>query len=176
MSGVMVVKLDTTGREVFRYAGTVQARGDGWLQLEAPFLRASFVFHGVPFGKGDRFVEVFYTDRWYNIIEMHAAADDHLTGWYCNVTRPAQVVGDEIRYVDLALDLLVYPDGQQLVLDEDEFDALELGEHDTRQARAALAELQAAFAFPLTWRVEGGGPPRAVAPQSHEGHEGFSTD
>ena len=146
MSGVMVVKLDATGREVFRYAGTVQSRGDGWLQLEAPFLRASFVFHGVPFGNGDRFVEVFYTDRWYNIIEMHAATDDHLTGWYCNVTRPAQVVDDEIRYVDLALDLLVYPDGRQLVLDEDEFAALNLDEARALQARAALADLQGLFA------------------------------
>ena len=30
----------------------------------------------------------------------------------------------QIRYVDLALDLLVFPDGRQLVLDEDEFEAL----------------------------------------------------
>ncbi|OQY20658.1 MAG: hypothetical protein B6I35_10355 [Anaerolineaceae bacterium 4572_32.2] len=36
----------------------------------------------------DRWTECFYTDRWYNVFEIHAA-DDSLKGWYCNITRPA---------------------------------------------------------------------------------------
>ncbi len=158
MKPLEVVKLDTAGREVFRYSGVFQREGAGWLQLEARFNRQGFDFHGVPFRMGDRFVELFYTDRWYNILEMHDVDDDRLKGWYCNVTKPAEVVGGEVRYVDLALDLLVYPDGRQLALDEDEFEALGLDEADARMARTALAELQAAFVFPLAWTLEGGGP------------------
>ena len=44
--------------------------------------------------------------------------------------------------MDLALDLLVYPDGQKLVLGEDEFAALSLPATDQAQAKAALMELQ----------------------------------
>jgi len=160
MKPVEVVKLNAAGREVFRYSGVIQRQGDGWLQLEALFNRRDFDFHGVPFRTGDRFVELFYTDRWYNILEMHDVDDDRLKGWYCNVTKPAEVVGGQIRYVDLALDLLVYPDGRQLVLDEDEFEALELDEVTAHQAREALVELQAAFVFPLGWTLAGGGPLR----------------
>jgi hypothetical protein len=45
----------------------------------------------------------------------------------------------------LALDLLVFPDGRQIVLDEDEFNALPLSEAERQSALAALAELQALF-------------------------------
>ena len=47
-----------------------------------------------------------------------------------------------MSYVDLALDLLVYPDGRQLVLDEDEFQALSLDTATHVKAQAALNELQ----------------------------------
>ena len=42
---------------------------------------------------------------------------------------------------DLALDLLVYPDGNWLILDEDEFVELEISQEDIRSARDALDEL-----------------------------------
>ena len=64
-------------------------------------------------------------------------------GWYCNVTTPASFDADGIRYVDLALDLFVHPDGRFTVLDEDEF-ALACGDYrpeDAAQARTALQEL-----------------------------------
>ena len=50
-----------------------------------------------------------------------------------------------IRYADLALDLLVFPDGRQLVLDEDEFAGLDLPRILQEQARAGLRELQRLF-------------------------------
>ena len=49
-----------------------------------------------------------------------------LRGWYCNIGKPALLDGDCLSYVDLALDLLVFPDGRQFVLDEDEFLRLDL--------------------------------------------------
>ena len=113
--------------------------------IQARFNRPDLEFHGILFGQDDRFVELYHTGRWYNIFEIHAREDDHLRGWYCNVTRPAVIGEDTIAYVDLALDLLVYPDGRQLVLDEDEFEQLPLDEVERARALEALRELQALF-------------------------------
>ena len=55
---------------------------------------------------------------------------------------------------NVALDLLVFPDGRQEVLDEDEFAALNLDADDQHSARAALAELQALFAPPVRLRLD----------------------
>jgi hypothetical protein len=45
----------------------------------------------------------------------------------------------------LALDLLVFPDGRQMVLDEDEFAELSISAEKRAKARAALAELRTLF-------------------------------
>ena len=50
-----------------------------------------------------------------------------------------------LSYIDLSLDLLVFPDGRQVVLDEDEFAELEIEDEVRNQARLALQELQAIF-------------------------------
>jgi hypothetical protein len=50
-----------------------------------------------------------------------------------------------IEFDDLALDLLVYPDGRQCILDRDEFRALRINGHERRLALEGLAELQAIF-------------------------------
>ena len=113
--------------------------------IEARFNREDTPFHGLLLGKGDRFVETFYIDRWYNIFEMHDRVDDTVKGWYCNVCLPAEIDTHQVAYVDLALDLLVYADGRQLVLDEDEFTALSLTEQQQKMALSALAELQQRF-------------------------------
>jgi hypothetical protein len=147
-----VRKLDLAGQETWRYVGQVLARQPKLVRLEARFNRPDLPFHGLVLKQGDRFLETFYTDRWYNIFEMHDRDNDQLKGWYCNVSLPAQVqtTSDQppelvVSYVDLALDLLVYPDGRQLVLDEAEFAALALSPRQQAQARAALHALQRRF-------------------------------
>ena len=112
------------------------------------------MFHGILLGQGDPFVEIYFNDRWYNIYEIHDKADGRIKGWYCNITLPAEFGQDSISYVDLALDLLVYPDGQMLVLDEDEFAELNLDKTRQAQARRALDELQGWFKSPLILRLE----------------------
>jgi uncharacterized protein len=99
----------------------------------------------MPLRRGDRFVETYFTERWYNIYEIHAREDDSLRGWYCNIGKPALLDGDCLSYVDLALDLLVFPDGRQVVLDEDEFLELDLPATDRQHALAALDELKHLF-------------------------------
>lgn len=151
---VEVVKLNVDHQETWRYSGRVICRSDRAVVLEALFNREDTPFHEIVLKNGDRFVEVYYTDRWYNINEIYDRDDNHLKGWYCNVTRPAEILEGEIRYVDLALDLLVYPDGRHLVLDEDEFAALSLDENTRQQANAALEALQNLFHPPVKLRVE----------------------
>jgi hypothetical protein len=87
-------------------------------------------------------VEWFYSDRWHNIFQMHDADDDRLKGWYCNLTRPARLGPNDIYAEDLALDVMVYPDGNFRLLDEDEFAALEITASDRSHALNALEELK----------------------------------
>ena len=137
-----MLKLDPQGNETWRYHGQVVQSLPDRVLLEARFDREDRLFHGMPLRRGDRFLETYFTDRWYNIYEIHAREDDSLRGWYCNVGKPALLDGDCLSYVDLALDLLVFPDGRQVVLDEDEFLRLDISPADRRQALAALEELK----------------------------------
>ena len=142
---VAVIKRNLAGEETWRYDGRVLERGPQHVCLEAFFNRPDLPFHGIMMRSGDRFVETFYSDRWYNIFEIHDKDDDRVKAWYCNVTRPAVFLDGEVSYVDLALDLLVFPDGRQLVLDEDEFQQLPLTDDDRQRAIAGLQELRTRF-------------------------------
>lgn len=141
MREITVRKLDHTGEVAWQYTGDLIACENGRIVLEAYFDREDLEFKGMPLRRGDRFIETYFTDRWYNIFEIHARENDRLRGWYCNIGRPAVLDGDTLSYVDLALDLLVFPDGRQIVLDEDEFLALPLDSSTRKQARQALQEL-----------------------------------
>lgn len=142
---ITVIKLDLQGRETWRYAGQVINRGESYVLLEAKFNRADTPFHGIVLRQGDRFVETFYSNRWYNIFEMYDREDNTLKGWYCNIGYPAEIDHEQVSYIDLGLDLLVFPDGRQLVLDEEEFRKLPLSPEVEQQALEALHELQVIF-------------------------------
>jgi predicted RNA-binding protein associated with RNAse of E/G family len=143
---ISVRKRNELGEVVWEYSAKLLERGDDFIQLEALFNRKDMPFQGTVFRLNDRFVEMFYTDRWYNVFRIHDRDDDSLKGWYCNVGKPAVWdAPDAISYVDLALDLWVAPDGKQTVLDEDEFEALELDEATRIRALEALEELKAFF-------------------------------
>ena len=143
---ITVIKRNQEGQEVLRYTAMVLQQKPDSITLEAVFTHADVLVTDTLLRRGDRFVETYYTDRWYNIIEVHDREDDRLKGWYCNIGKPAVLeAGNQISYVDLALDLWVAPDGAQTVLDEDEFVALHLDAETRSKARLALAELQALF-------------------------------
>jgi predicted RNA-binding protein associated with RNAse of E/G family len=143
---VTVIKRDILGHELWRYSGELLHKEGTALVLEARFNRPDRMLVDELLKQGDRFVETYYTDHWYNIFEIHDRDDDRLKGWYCNVCKPAVMeAADVISYVDLALDLWVAPDGGQTVLDEDEFAALALDAKTRSVARMALVELQSSF-------------------------------
>jgi len=143
---ITVIKRNVAGGEVWRYTGVILRNESNRIVLEARFRRPDLPFMGTVLRTGDRFIEIYYTDRWYNIFEIHDRDDDRLKGWYCNIARPAVLEAeDRLSYVDLALDLWVSPDGAQTVLDEDEFAALDLDAHTRSHVQAAMEELQAQF-------------------------------
>lgn len=138
---IQVIKLNTQRQETWRYQGRIISREANSILIEAYFDREDLPFHGITLRKNDRFIERYYTDRWYNIFEIHDHEDDRLKAWYCNVTTPAQISPEEITYVDLALDLLVYPNGNYLILDEEEFKDLDINQKIRHKARQALHTL-----------------------------------
>lgn len=147
---ITVHKLDTSGREVRVYPTRLLARGLNWVRVEGVFDLGDVIIHDLVLRRGDRMVELFYADRPYNVFAVYDGPAGGLKGWYCNITRPARLLPADVYFEDLALDLLVFPDGRSLVLDEDEFAGLPLSAQERDRARRALEELQA-----LGWRREG---------------------
>ncbi len=146
MTEIKIIKRNHLGEDIFRYQGQVIERGENKILLQARFGLENVKLVDIPLQIGDLFLETYYSDRWYNIYEIHAKKDNKLKGWYCNVSCPAEIGADTVAFRDLALDLLVYPDGRQVVLDEDEFAALDISEPDKVMALAGLAELRRLFA------------------------------
>lgn len=147
LTDITVIKRRADGEESWRYTGHLISRDEIAIHLEAPFNYSPTPFMGILIQPGDSFREVFYTDRWYNIFEIHDREDGRLKGWYCNIGRPAvEEQPGLISYIDLALDLWVAPDGTQTVLDREEFEALHLDEETRLQALKALDELMRLFA------------------------------
>ena len=139
---VTVHKLDAAGVETWYYSGEVLRTTPTSITLVATFDREDRSLGGLELQRGDRFVETFYADRWYNVFRIHGGRDGRLKGWYCNVTRPAKIEPGHVYADDLALDLVVLPNGECQVLDEEEFEALQLTPEERETGLQALEELK----------------------------------
>lgn len=126
MNMMTVYKCDANGEVVWQYKGAVVDRTESSICLAAIFERGESDLGFVVFRPGDVFTEWFYTDRWYNVFRVEDGQTGQLKGWYCNITRPAEITDEFVRADDLALDVYVMPNGSLLLLDEEEFDALNL--------------------------------------------------
>jgi hypothetical protein len=142
VTSITVHKLDARGREVWRYAGTLLRRTSSSLTLEAFFDRDDTDVPGLPLRRGDRFVETFYADRWYNVFAVHQAVTGEFKGWYCNLTRPAYLGARDVYAEDLALDVVVSAQGDIHLVDEEEFASLELSEAERQAVGRAVEELR----------------------------------
>jgi predicted RNA-binding protein associated with RNAse of E/G family len=140
-----IIKNDHLGREVWRYPGRLISRSEKGLLFEAHFNRSDLDFNGLLLKQNDRFLELYPFDKYFNIYEIYDRDSGLCKGWYCNVTRPIRIMDASISYDDLALDLLVFPDGRQLVLDEDEFAELNLDAGLKEKALKGLGELRRIF-------------------------------
>ena len=142
---IKVQKKNPAGEVTYQYEGVLIGSDENSITLEALFDRADRPFQDVIFKKGDRFVEYYYSDRWYNIFAIYDRDDGKVKGWYCNVGMPAIIKDDVVSYVDLALDLWVSADGKQTILDEDEFEELNLSEELSAGALNGLEQLKEVF-------------------------------
>lgn len=141
MKRVTVRKFDHTGHQVTAYPGEVLRREGHSIVVRTAWDRGPMDLGFVLLEPDDCWTEYFYSDRWYNIFEIRAD-DGRLKGWYCNITRPARILADEVTSEDLALDLWVAPNGETFVLDEEEFTALRLPPDERAAAEEALLKLQ----------------------------------
>ena len=142
---IKVQKKNPAGEVTYEYEGVLLSRDANSITLEALFNREDMPFMDVVLKKGDRFVEHYYADRWYNIFAVYDRDDGQIKGWYCNIGKPALIDDGVVSYVDLALDLWVSVNGKQTVLDEDEFEKLDLNEELSAGALNGLNELKLLF-------------------------------
>lgn len=142
---ITIIKNNHLGEEVWRYQGKQLSRSSRGILFEAFFNRTDLKFNGILLKNKDLFLELYLFGKYYNIYEIHDRDSGQLKAWYCNVTRPVKLADGSLSYDDLALDLLVFPDGHQLVLDEDEFEPLPLSDDERRCALDGLKELQDLF-------------------------------
>jgi hypothetical protein len=150
-----IVKLRPEGSEAARYSGERFPAPDGWIAARAQWRYGRMDAGYMVFEPGDYLDEYFALERPYNAFALFRATGDFV-GWYCNVTYPTRVTDHTITWHDLYVDVIVYPDGRTLVLDEDELAESELLERDPAlhaeilAARDELLELAAANAYPFS--------------------------
>src|SRR5258706_7486622 len=140
MTRVTVHKLDLRGEVVVRYDAELTERFANGVRLEARWTRPELPLGYTRFTPGDLFVEWFYTDRWYNIFEIHTA-EGHLKGWYCNIAEPASIAAGGVGSRDLLLDLWGGSHGERQELDADAVCAAQLEDATPQPAQQALVPL-----------------------------------
>jgi predicted RNA-binding protein associated with RNAse of E/G family len=152
MSQITVIKRDHNGHDVLSYSGVEVERDPTSICIVAHFPYKPAVFPNkvdvkdrFTLNTGDKMMEWFYSDRYYNIFRIYDGDSDQVKGWYCNLTRPAEITHDTIVSDDLALDVLFTPDGETTILDQDEYDALNLSEAEDATVQDALAQLISMF-------------------------------
>ena len=142
----MIHKHDYAGAHVLSYEGEVIQRGATWVCLRAIFQHAKADLGFVVLQPGDVFIEWFYSDRWYNVFQVFDGADMRLKGWYCNITRPAIITDTDVRADDLELDVFVTPTGAMVLLDEEEFSAMNPSVDDRIAALRAVDAIRGVVA------------------------------
>lgn len=65
-------------------------------------------------------VSIFYKDRFYNVIAM---LKNDGTYFYCNLSSPALIDEEGLKYIDYDIDVRVKPDFSYEILDEEEYKA-----------------------------------------------------
>ncbi|MHB1355361.1 MAG: DUF402 domain-containing protein [Anaerolineae bacterium] len=140
-SVVSITKLDHAGRELLTYSGElVQASADEVVVRCAWTMPQPVTVGFLTFAAGDILLEHFYRHEWFNIFKQYAS-DGHLKGWYCNLAEPVDLTDSLIRWRDLALDLIISPDSEQQVMDEDEYEAMHPSDELRRTVQSTLETL-----------------------------------
>jgi len=122
-SGLRVVTVNSR-----KYDGSVRRSWTAHLtRLEAPLIELSGIFEfSVDHGdlghieKGTISLESYWLDRWYNVFEFKYP-DVSERNHYVNLTMPPRFDGETLDYIDLDIDVIVWPGGKVEVLDIEDF-------------------------------------------------------
>jgi len=141
VSMITVVKQNPLGEAKVQYQGEIVEHTPHRVTIQAYWSRPTKNLGYTSFEPGDRFIEYYYTNRWFNIFDIASTAGER-KGWYCNIAEPAVISDERIEQIDLLLDVWVTPKGETLILDEDEFASdTTLSEEQRRGARQGLQDL-----------------------------------
>ena len=66
--------------------------------------------------------EYFWPTRWYNVFRF-TEPDGSFRNFYCNIAMPPRVHDDVLEFVDLDIDIVIWPEGHREVLDMGDFEA-----------------------------------------------------
>ncbi len=95
----------------------------------------------------------FFKDCWYNIVCM---LRNNSIYYYCNLSSPYVKDSEGIKYIDYDLDVKVFPSGDKIILDRDEFEfnqkdynyseeLIQIVENEMNQLLKKIDEKQAPF-------------------------------
>ncbi len=108
-----------------------------WIVIQATWVHGFYDIGCLTFHNGDILTEYFSERRPYNAFRVDRSSGA-FAGWYCNVTAPLEVKGNEIHWHDLYLDVVLQPDGTTHLLDEDELQRSGIEETDRQLYRYIL--------------------------------------
>ncbi len=88
--------------------------------------------------------EYYWLDRWFNIFRFHEP-DGQLRNFYCNISMPPAFENAVLDYIDLDIDVLIWPDWKYEILDLAEYESnardFEYPDDVRFRVKAALEEL-----------------------------------
>jgi hypothetical protein len=127
---------------------TVAGWSDGVLVLLRSFVAGGrYDSIGAPILAGDHGSIEVVPGGWV-LRRTYNRADDEPIGELYNIQTPVQLAGDEVRYLDLEVDVVRWPDGRVAVVDLDDLQAVEDAgllaadlAHTARQVANELAEI-----------------------------------
>ena len=61
----------------------------------------------------------FFKKYWFNVISMIRTDDIY---YYCNLSSPYVLDNEGLKYIDYDLDVKLFPNGDTIILDKDEYD------------------------------------------------------
>jgi hypothetical protein len=136
MSAMMAIPVDATIQVIKRAPdGCVATRypatrvnttaPEAWVEFIAVWVVPDVVVGGLEFVPGHTIREFFSAEHPFNAFAV-ISPEGILRGWYGNVTYPATIESidgvQSLVWHDLYLDVVILPDGLQVLLDDDELD------------------------------------------------------
>lgn len=134
-------KCNHLGEIELTYTGTLIERHATRVCIKARFKAKTRDLGYIVLKEDDIFTEWFYSNQWFNIFRVEDVDTGDMKGFYCNITRPASIHDDYVAADDLALDVFVKPNGETLLLDEDEYDDLPLSDDERQHVKQAVDRL-----------------------------------